>query len=235
VRAKPRSAEEIEQLGGDAISPRATSSLPSEFARKASKGWQAYGRGDVETAKAELMDVAPRADAPPWVSYVLGWSQLALGEAAPAATAWERVRTAVPQFEPVYFDLADAYSRVGDYSKAVGSMREAEKRWPKDVEVHNALGVLQLARGAIDDAIATFETAVALDANDVNACYNLAKTLEVRLVRSDRAGKIAPGSASSSSRLVDRDRAISLYRRVVSLGGPLAQAAKEGLKRLGAE
>ena len=157
VRATPRSADEIEALGGTKISPNSKSSLPADLAKKASAGWDAYSRGDVAAAKASLADVAARPDAPPWVPYVLGWSHLALGEAGPAAAAWEKVRTAVPEFEPVYFDLADAYQRMGEFNKAFAGLREAEKRWPKDVDIYNAIGVLQLARDAVDDAIATFE------------------------------------------------------------------------------
>jgi VWFA-related protein len=235
ARARPRSAEEIESLGSSTISPRSSSSLPSDVARKASSGWDAYARGDVAAAKAALTEVAARPDAPPWVVYVLGWSHLALGDAASAVSAWEKVRGAVPQFEPVYFDLADAYQRMGELNKALAGLREAEKRWPKDVDVYNAIGVLQLARGAVDDAIATFEKGVDVDANDANACYNLAKTLEVRLVRDARAGKVAPGSVTKSGSMQDRSKAMTLYSRVIGLGGPLVDAAREGLKRLGAQ
>ena len=38
-----------------------------------------------------------------------------------------------------------------------------------------------------------------------------------------------------SAILADRDRAVDYYRLTVKLGGPNAEAAKEGLKRLGAE
>jgi tetratricopeptide (TPR) repeat protein len=209
--------------------------MPAALRKQASDGWAAYERGDVEKARALLTDVAAQPAAPAWTQYVLGWAQLALGEIAPAAANWEKVRGAVPVFEPVYFDLADAYQRQGDFSRAITVLREAEARWPKDVEVYSAIGVIQLARGAVDDALVTFTKGVAVNEKDANVCYNLAKTYEVRYVRSERLRKVGPGAVSPASALEDRTHAITYYQRVLALGGPLVEAAKEGLKRLGQE
>ncbi len=227
-RARPHLADDV------AVLERAPAgALPDSLKKKANAGWDAYQHGDVATAKAELLQVTQHPEAPPWTRYVLGWSQYALGEATPAATNWERVRQAVPPFEPVYFDLADAYLRLGEFAKGVAVLRDAESRWPKDVEVYNALGFIQLARGAVDDAITTFEQAVAVGPNDANAAYNLAKTYELRYVRAERLGKAGSFSVNQAAAQSDRDRAIVAYRRVVALGGSLVDAAKEGLKRLG--
>jgi VWFA-related protein len=233
VRATPRSAEEIAMMGGGIVSPRSNTPLPAEFRKQASAGWEAYQQGNVTKARDLLRDVAAQPSAPPWTRYVLGWSHLALGEAVPAAENWEKVRAAVPQFEPVYFDLADAYQREGEFAKAIAMLREAERRWPKDAEVYSALGVVQLARGAVDDAIATFTKGLAADGKDANVCYNLAKTYEVRYVRGERLRKVGPGSGAGATALDDRAQAIAFYSRVVALGGPLVEQAKEGLKRLG--
>jgi VWFA-related protein len=233
VRATPRSAEEISTLGGGVVSPKAAASMPADVRKQASDGWEAYERGDVEKARVLLQEVTRQPSAPPWTHYVLGWSQLALGEAGPAAASWENVRGAVPQFEPVYFDLADAYQRQGEFAKAIDVLRDAEGRWPNDVEVYNALGVIQLARGVVDDAIATFTKGVSVNPKDANVCYNLAKTYEVRYVRGERLRKAGPGSGAGATALDDRSQAIAYYQRVVALGGPLVGQAKEGLKRLG--
>jgi tetratricopeptide (TPR) repeat protein len=232
---RPRSAEDIAALGGGAAVPKTDASMPAAQRKQASDGWAAYERGDVEKARALLTDVAAQPSAPPWTQYVLGWSQFALGEEAPAAANWEKVRSAVPVFEPVYFDLADAYQRQGDFSRAVTVLREAEKRWPRDVEVYSAIGVIQLARGAVDDAIATFTKGVGVNEKDANVCYNLAKTYEVRYVRSERLRKAGPGSVNPTTAIEDRTHAITFYQRVLALGGPLVEPAKEGLKRLGQE
>ena len=233
VRATPRSAEDITKLGNGAVSPKSASSLPPELRKQASAGWEAYQAGDVTKARDLLRDVAAQPSAPPWTNYVLGWSHLALGDGLPAAASWEKVRAAVPEFEPVYFDLADAYQREGEFNKAIAVLRDAEGRWPKDVEVYSALGVIQLARGAVNDAITTFTKGVSVDPKDANACYNLAKTYEVRYVRSERLRKVGPGSGAGATPLDDRAQAVAYYQRVVTLGGPLVEQAKEGLKRLG--
>jgi VWFA-related protein len=234
VRATPRSASEIVSLGGGVIAPKpkSESSLPEAGRKQAAEGWEAYQKGDVEKARGLLQAVSGQPGAPPWTFYVLGWTELAAGESGPAASNWEKVRGAVPQFEAVYFDLADAYQRQGELARAIAVLRDAEARWPKDVEVYSALGVIQLARGAVDEAIGTFTKGVSVAPTDANACYNLAKTYEVRYVRSQRMRNVGPGSVTAASPADDRNLAIGYYQKVVSLGGPLAEQAKEGLKRL---
>jgi VWFA-related protein len=232
-RARPHLSDDVATLERAPAGPSQPGVLPDNLKKKANAGWEAYQHGDVAAAKAALLPVAEHPEAPPWTRYVLGWSHYALGEAAAAAASWERVRQAVPQFRAVYFDLADAYQRQGEYSKAIAVLRDAGSRWPKDVEVYSALGVVQLARGTVDDAIVTFEQAVAVDPNDATAAYNLGKTYEVRFVRAERLGKVGPGSVNQTAAQSDRDRAIASYRRVVAIGGPLVSAAKDGLKRLG--
>jgi VWFA-related protein len=233
VRAAPHSALEVERLRDTTASAKSGAPLPDALRRQAEEGWEAYRKGDVDTARTRLLAVAAQPAAPPWVHYVLGWSELALGRAAPASANWEKVRVAVPQFEAVYFDLADAYQRQGELAKAVAVMRDAEGRWPRDVEVYSALGVIQLARGAVDDAVGTFTKAVSIAPTDANACYNLAKTYEVRSVRAERMRKVGPGSGAGATALDDRSQAVAYYQKVVALGGPLAEQAKEALKRLG--
>ena len=183
-------------------------------------------------ARDLLRDVAAQPSAPPWTHYVLGWSHLALGEVGPASDNWEKVRAAVPQFEPVYFDLADAYQRQGEFAKAVAVLRDAEKRWPKDVEVYSALGVVQLARGAVDDAIETFTKGVAVDPKDANVCYNLAKTYEVRFVRSERLRKVGAGIGRGRDGAGGPHQAIAYYQRVRGARRP-ARRAGEGRAQAG--
>jgi len=234
MRMRPNVGDEVAVLTKGSGGSTADAALPPALARKATEGWDAYQRGDLATAKTALSLAAAHAAAPPWIQYALGWAQFALAETSPAAENWERVRLAVPQFRTVYFDLADAYLQQRDYGKAVSVLRAAEGRWPKDVEVYNALGVIQLARGAINDAVETFEKAVSVDASDATASYNLARTYELRFVRSGRLRRVGPGTVNVGEVVQDRDRAVDYYRRVVLLGGPLADAARQGLERLGA-
>src|SRR3954468_19239417 len=85
----------------------------------AQRGWDAYQKGDVDTAAKELGEAAKASDARPWVAYALGLSQFALRQSPEAWDAWERVRRAAPEFEPIYFSLADAYSLRHDEGTAI--------------------------------------------------------------------------------------------------------------------
>mgnify|MGYP003693540575 CR=1 FL=1 len=86
-------------------------------------------------------------------------ARFALRRYPEAAQAWERVRREVPEFEPIYFSLADAYGLQHEEATALKVLREAERRWPADAEVANAIGVIQIRRGALDAAIESFQRA----------------------------------------------------------------------------
>jgi VWFA-related protein len=226
VRARPRVDEGVASL--EAAGASATGVLP-QTSKATVDGWKAYQRGDVKSARDILRPAAADSAMPQWARYVLGWAEYATAGYVESTGQWERVRAAVPEFEGVYFDLADGYLQQKEFGKAIAVLREAQKRWPKDVEVYNAIGVLQAGRGALNDAIKTFEEAVSVGPSDATACYNLAKSLELRYVQAERLRK---ASQSAPSRLVDRERALEYYRRTVELGGPNVDAAKEGLRRL---
>ena len=234
IRLRPNMSEQVVILEPKVAGTAPSAPFPAPLMEKAREGWDAYQRGSVGAAQAALEPAAGHPAAPPWVVYVLGWTQFAqTANAAAASASWERVRAAVPEFEAVYFDLADAYLQQREFGKAIDVLRAAEKRWANDVEVYNALGVVQLARGAVDDAIGSFEKAVGVGPTDATAAYNLARTCEVRFVRASRLSRTGPGSIALGSVLQDRDRAIEYYRRTIALGGPFVEQAKEGLKRLG--
>jgi tetratricopeptide (TPR) repeat protein len=195
----------------------------------ATKGWDAYQRGDVENAVRLFSEAAAQPEVRPWVLYALGLSQVALGRPAEAIGSWERVRRAVPEFEPVYSDLADTYLQVADLTSALAVLRDAEKRWPKDQEIQNAVGVIHFRRGALDDAIATFTRATEIAPDDALGYFNLARAYEMRFLRGQRY-------VSSQRRWVsadeDRQKAEENYRHTVKLGGPFAEHAAEGFSRL---
>ena len=236
VRLRPDMTEQVAILEPKIAGTARSTPFPESLMKKAREGWDAYQRGSVGAAQAALEPAAGHPAAPPWVVYVLGWTQFAQpANAAAASASWERVRGAVPEFSAVYFDLADAYLQQREFGKAVNVLRAAEKRWPGDVDVFNALGVVQLARGVLDDAIGSFEKAVGVGPTDATAAYNLARTCELRFVRASRLSRTGPGSIPLASVVQDRDRAVEYYRRTIALGGPFVEQAREGLKRLGAQ
>lgn len=229
VRLRSDVGDQVKVLEGAGRPP--LDAYPADLARRARAGLDAYQRGDVKAAREQLSPASEHPQAPPSVRYVLGWSRYALGDYAGAVEQWEAVRSSTPGFEPVYHDLADGYVQQREYGRAVSVLREAVKGWPGDVEVYNALGVVQAARGAADDAIATFEQAVAVAPADETANYNLAKTLELRFVRRQRE-RGTSSSLNAASVAMDGERALEHYRRTASLKGPLAERAEEGIARL---
>jgi len=232
LRLQPDVKERLAALGKIAPErPRAgANTAPESVLAQARAGWEAYQRGDVKGAKVALSAAAAHPAAPAWIHYTLGWSQFALGEYEAAGIEWEHVRTAAPEFEAVYFDLADSYLQQKEFGRALEVLRAAEKRWANDVEVYNAIGSIQAARGALTDAIRTFEKGVSVEPDDATACYNLAKASELRYVQSQRLRAVS-GTISAVSE--DKNLAIEYYRRTIMIGKQFVEEAKEGLKRLG--
>jgi tetratricopeptide (TPR) repeat protein len=195
----------------------------------ATAGWDAYQRGDLETARASLSVAAARSSVHPWVHYALGQASYALARHAEAVAAWEQVRTAAPDFEPVYFDLVDGYMQAKEYDQAIRVLRDAKQRWPRDPEVFNALGVVQTTRGALDDAIKSFEEAAAVAPNDATSYFNLGRAFEMRYARTRRwVQQLRQWVANEA----DRKAAIDQYERYLSFGGPYADSARQGVTRL---
>lgn len=197
-------------------------------ARLASQGWDLYGKGDLEGAE-RLLAKAAADGAPPWVSYALGFAQVGLKRPAEALRAWERVRETVPEFEPVYLDLADVYLQLDDGDRAVATLRAAEKRWPGDADVLNALGTIQVRRNALGDAVETFERAAKANPEDPLAFFNLGRTYELRYFAMRRFSR-------PSSRWVDNpeflNKAIENYEVCAQLGGPYVEDARAAIDRL---
>jgi len=163
------------------------------------------------------------------VHYTLGMSTYALGQFREAAASWERVRGMEEGFEPVYFDLIDAYLQLKEQDRALRTARLALERWPQDAELFEALGVVQTVRGSIDDAIKSFQAAVAIAPADPTGYFNLAKAIELRYFRSRRyVAQLRKWVANEG----DRQTAIEHYERYLSLNGPYADAARAGLTRL---
>lgn len=197
--------------------------------RFASRGWDRYQNGDLEGAADLLGKAAAEPDARPWVRYALGYAELGLRHLENASREWETVRAAVPEFRPVYLDLADAYFQMENYSRAVAVLRAAETRWPGDADVLNALGTLQVRRGALDDAIQTFRKAADANADDALAYFNLGRTYELRYYKTRR---YIPADGQWMGNRQDVKDAVASYERYLRLGGPFSAQARTALQNL---
>lgn len=220
VRLRPDSEERV-----NALSSRDLAGT-SDLARS---GWEAYQRGDVDSALAAFSKAAAAPGVRPWVLYALGMSQAGLGRGADAIGSWERVRQAAPDFEPVYMDLADTYAQMSDLTRALAVLRDAERRWPKSADVQSAIGVIHVSRGALDEGIAKLAQAAALAPDDPLMHLNLGRAYQMRFIRGRRY-------VTSQRRWVapddDRKKAAEAFQRCIALGGPYAQQAREALNLL---
>jgi tetratricopeptide (TPR) repeat protein len=221
VRLRPDASKHVEALAANESADA-----------NAQAGWSAYQRGDVESARKSLALAAASPAAHPWVHYALGQASYALNKYQEAAGEWEKVRSSAPDFEPVYFDLVDAYLQIRDQDKATRILRAAQERWPDDAEVDNALGVVQVTRGALDDAVKSFAKAIAVAPKEATGYFNLAKALELRYHKTRRYVQQTRTWVANKS---DLENAIANYKRYLEIGGPLAESAQEGLARLGWE
>jgi tetratricopeptide (TPR) repeat protein len=221
VRAKVDAGKMALALG---IDPRVAATDAAQA------GWNAYERGDVEAAARELAKAAAAPDAEPWVHYVLGMSFLALQRYHDAAQSWERVRQAAPSFETLYFNLADAYLGLHEESTAIRILRDAQQRWPVDPEIQNAIGVIQVRRGALDSAIESFQRATAIAPSDALAYFNLGRAYQMRSVKRQRYVRQTQRWMGGEE---DRRKAIASFQKYVELGGPYLQQAKDALSMLG--
>jgi tetratricopeptide (TPR) repeat protein len=218
IRLRPDAVKHVESLASTTVADTA-----------AAKGWEAYQRGDLESARTALSVAAALPASPAWVHYALGQAEYALGDWAGAVREWDHVRGAAPAFEPVYFDLVDGYLQQKEYDRAIHLLRSATARWPHDPEVFDALGVVQVTRGAVDDAIGSFQQAIAAAPEQGVAYFNLGKTYELRYVKSRRYVQATRSWAANEA---DRRNARAAYTKYLELGGPLESSAREGLARL---
>jgi VWFA-related protein len=214
----------VEELQNSAqrLAPTKTSDL-------AGQGWAAYQRGDLENAAVYLGKAAESPDAHPWVRYALGLAHLAVGRYREAVDAWEHVRHEVPEFEPVYFNLADGYLLQKDDDAALKVLRGAQAKWPDDSEVWNAGGVMEIRRGAIDAAVRSFTRATTVAPDDSLGFFNLARAYQMRAAQSQRFDSTLQKWVGGES---DARKAIEYYTKYVQMGGPFVQQAKEALQVL---
>jgi len=225
---RPGSADRIETLVNAA--PAEAGGNP-EANRLALEGWRLYGQGDVDGARSRLAAAVAAGRAAPWTYYALGQAEFALRHFDAAVKAWETVRSALPDYEPVYFDLADGFLSLSRSSDALEVLRDASRRWPKDTEAHNALGVVLVKRGALDDAIGAFQKAVAADPSDGLGYFNLGRAFHLRYLKVLRSGS----SMSAGARMLadrDRQKAVESYRHYLEIGGPFEADARQALDLL---
>jgi len=226
IRLRPAGNPDTATLGNRIARP----GTPEQAGLLAREGWNLYAAGKVEEARDKLA-AASAGGAGVWTDYALALAEFTLSHPEEAARIWQRVRTAQPDYEPVYFDLADAYLQMGRSSDALSVLRDAARRWPSDSETHNAVGVVLISRGALDDAIDSFSKATTVAPNDGLGFFNLARGHHLRYQQRLRA----TGTSATAARALgenDRQKAIAAYKTCLTLGGSFEKDARDALALL---
>ena len=229
IRLRPDSAKK----GAATVTTRLADPAPvatEKATRLAREGWDLYSKGNVEGAR-DLLAASVDAGGSLWMRYALGLCEMALGHLEPARDAFEAVRKGEPAFEGVYFDLADVYLQLKRQSNALSILRDAAERWPQDAETHNAVGVVLLLRGALEDAVESFTRATTVAPTDGIGFFNLGYAQHLRYQRWLRT---SPGTGATGT-LAERTRlaAIEAYRKSITLGGSFEQRARDAITILG--
>jgi VWFA-related protein len=228
VRARIEGGKMVAALSAFAGADR-DASFGGTAAADAAAGWSAYEKGDVATAAVHLAEAAKAPDARPWVHYALGLAHFAQGRYKDAAAAWERVLKDAPEFEPIYFSLADAYGLQRNEGTALKVLRDAERRWPADPEVFDAIGVIQIKRGAVDAAIESFTSSTKVAPRVALGWFNLGRALQMRWVRSQRYDKQREAWVGPDE---DHKAAAEAFQKYLDLGGPFEAQARQALAAL---
>jgi len=95
--------------------------------------------------------------------------------------------------------------------------------------VLNALGTVQVKRGAVNDALATFKRALAADPKDALAYFNLGRTYELRYYQMRRFSRPTARWVDNPE---DARKAIENYERYLAIGGPYEADARSAVERL---
>lgn len=198
--------------------------------------------GDADRTIQRAIEVAPE-DA--GVLESAGWSYIALNLHERAIAQFERARELNPESSGLYFGLAEAFKSLGDLDGALEALRGIlALTSDEDPDTFESLGWGFLDLGALDEAGAAFQRAVAIAPTYASAWEGLS---EVKWQRGDLQGALEvvqmgleanPESAGlyeklarSSWELGDLERAENAFNRAIELD-PQHFAAYSGLADL---
>ncbi len=140
--------------------------------------WNDYGiglllQGDLrgaESAFREVMRIDPTyPDGPVNVARAL----LQQGEVEDAVPLLEQALELEPDLARAHFFLGTARRSLGEYEQALEHLQVAADQYPRDRVVLGQIGRLQFLERRYDDAIATFQSLLSIDPEDLDAHYNL--------------------------------------------------------------
>ena len=157
-----------------APAPEVTRSLdPSTRVR-----WNDYGiglllQGDLRGAEAAFRVVMAIDPAYPDGPVNVARAKLREGDVEAAVPLLEQALVLAPGLAKAHALLGTALRSLGRYDEAMSHLDAAHAQYPRDRVVLNEIGRLQFLARDFDAAIATFESVLRIDPEDLQAHYNL--------------------------------------------------------------
>ncbi len=155
-----------------------TSPTTAEGDLRARGRWNDYGiglllQGDLrgaESAFREVMRIDPSyPDGPVNVARAL----LQQGEVEDAVPLLEQALALKPDLARAHFFMGTARRSLGEYEQALEHLQISANQYPRDRVVLGQIGRLQFLERRYDEAIATFQSVLSIDPEDLDAHYNL--------------------------------------------------------------
>jgi len=140
--------------------------------------WNDYGiglllQGDLKGAEAAFLEVTAMdpAYADGWVN--VGRARIQEGNMEGAEQVLRRALQIDPALAKTHFFLATAVKARGRYDEALEHLRAAAERYPRDRVVRNQIARVLFLQRRYEDAIGELQRVLAIDAEDLQAHYNL--------------------------------------------------------------
>jgi tetratricopeptide (TPR) repeat protein len=161
-------------VGRDTPIPKAAPLLDAGVRER----WNDYGiglllQGDLKGAEAAFLKVTEiePSYADGWVN--VGRARLQEGSLAGAEAVLRRALTIDAELAKTHFFLGSVLKNDGRYDEAVGHLRIAAARYPRDRVVRNQLGRVLFLQRRFHEAIVEFKNVLQIDPEDLQAHYNL--------------------------------------------------------------
>ena len=140
--------------------------------------WNDYGiglflQGDLTGAAAafaKITEIDPK-NPDGWVN--LGRVRVQEGNLAAAREVLDRALALKPDLARAHYFYSRVLRSEGQYDEAARHLREVIKQYPRDRVVHDDLGRILFLQRRYIDAIAEFQSTLAIDPEDLEANYNL--------------------------------------------------------------
>jgi len=159
-------AREVDVVGGSAPAPppppmpqlNPRDVLDSDFVRsartalrngttpaaaQATKGFDAFERGDYAAAATTLAAAFADLRDNAAVAFVLGWAYEGAGDHRGALGSWRAATTIDPKFLPAHLALAEGYVRISERALAVQALKAGLAALPDSPELRSRLAQLQ--------------------------------------------------------------------------------------------